>query len=206
MIMDHHAKRYGGSLALAVPVLELVVAAPDAGILGHYLPLTRFRRGFAFLAFALALRELAARIAPARFSEIPSFCAIFFCTAANPGCFLTIAAYLLPLGYGFLAENQLVSLFQAQASHETTIQQAPAAKSPTAPPTMMTITIPDRNSATSLIPPSQACNECLILIHRKVSQLQSMPRPGDETGFVQHPEKPLGIPGFINQRMEPFGH
>src|SRR5690242_2403508 len=51
----------------------------------HYLPFTRFRRGFAFLADGLAFRDAAARIAPARSWDTPSFAAIFDCTALNPG-------------------------------------------------------------------------------------------------------------------------
>lgn len=48
-------------------------------------PLTRFRRGFAFFAFADAFRVDAARMAPAAFFEYPSPW-IFDCTALNPGC------------------------------------------------------------------------------------------------------------------------
>ena len=55
-------------------------------VLTHF-PRTLFRRGFAAFAFPLAFRVLDAKIAPASFSDTPSFRAIFPYTALNPGCF-----------------------------------------------------------------------------------------------------------------------
>ena len=51
------------------------------------------------MAAGLALREAAARMAPALFCETPSFAAMDDCTALKPGCLPLNADFIPDMGY-----------------------------------------------------------------------------------------------------------
>jgi hypothetical protein len=88
------AFRLANGAALLSPKLLILLAIKPPSCFcccwlrgGHqrFLPFTRLSLGLAVFAFALARRDDAARIAPARFLETPSFAAIWFWTDLKPG-------------------------------------------------------------------------------------------------------------------------